>query len=395
MVLGGITWDSIQMFLINETTMKQNKPMEPVAFEVSGLIQVLDTNTGEMIRETKNAVHPQNMARVIARALAHEDNHYIYRMAFGNGGTSVDASELITYYPPRDCQAPDPNSFNSTMYNQTYSEVIDDQSPLIGTGPGAVPSNDPPTVPYVSGPGCRSTEDGLVSKVVCECVLNASEPTSEYLTDMIGTPGYPESDFTFDEISLYTGGAPLASTAGYQDVNVGVKYASSETGLMPSLEYTFNLVVNGGSPVPISFITPAVGAGVGGNITYVDLIAVINPILSAFGCYASISSESVITYGYLRFNSTLAGASSLVVVTNAGTRPLFTALGGFVQIEAAVAGKDAGVQNAPSNPSTEVERLLTHAIFSPIVKTANRSFTIRYVLTISVARSRSPRLTAQ
>lgn len=373
---------------------KDNKPMEPVAFEVSGLIQVVDTKTGELIRETKNAVHPQNMARVIARALAHEDNHYIYRMAFGNGGTSVDASELITYYPPHDGQSPDPNTYNSAMYNQTYYEVIDDQSSLIGTGPGAVPADDPPSVPYVSGPGCRSVEEGLVSKVVCECVLNASEPTSEYLTDVLGTPGYPESDFTFDEISLYTAGAPLASTAGYQDVNVGVKYASSETGLLPGVEYTFTIVVNGGIAVPIAFQTPAVGSGVGGNITYADIIAVLNPILVSYGCYSSISDSAVITYGYLRFTSMLAGATSSILVTNTGTRPLFSNLSGFVQIVAPVVGRDSGVQNAPSVPGTEVERLLTHAVFAPIIKTANRSFTIKYVLTISVARSRSPRLTA-
>ncbi len=369
--------------------------MEPVSFEVSGLIQITDTKTGEMIRETKNAVHPQNMARVIARALAHEDNHYIYRMAFGNGGTSVDASELITYYPPHDGQSPDPNTYNSSMYNQTYYEIIDDQSTLIGTGPGSVPADDPPSVPYLSGPGCRSVEEGLVSKVVCECVLNASEPTSEYLTDVIGTPGMPESDFTFDEISLYTAGAPLVATAGYNDVNVGVKYTTSETGLLPSTEYTFSVAVDGAAEVPIAVQTPSVGSGVGGNVTYDDLIAVLNPVLSAYGCYASISSGSVITYGFLRFTSVTAGPTSSVYVTNQGSRPMFSNLSGFIQIEPPVTGRASGVQNAPADPSTEVERLLTHAVFSPIVKTANRSFTIKYVLTISVARSRSPRLTAQ
>lgn len=368
--------------------------MEPVSFEVSGLIQILDTHTGDLIRETKNAVHPQNMARVLARALAHEDNYYIYRMAFGNGGTSVDASELITYYQPHDGQSPDVNTYNSTMYNQTYYEVIDDQSTLIGTGPGAVPANDPPSVPYVSGPGCRSIEEGLVSKVVCECVLNASEPTSEYLTDVLGTPGYPESDFTFDEISLYTAGAPLLATAGYQDVDVGVKYSTSETGLLPNVEYTLSVAVDGGSAVPISIQTPAVGSGVGGNVTYADIISVLNPILSSYGCYSSISDSSTITYGHLRFTSTSSGSGSSVVVTDSGSRPLFSNISGYVGILSPVAGRAAGTQNASSAPNTEVERMLTHAVFAPIVKTANRSFTIKYVLTISVARSRSPKLTS-
>jgi hypothetical protein len=385
-----LTLRNNQMQDINK---KPAQPAEPVAFEFNSSISISDTKTGEVIRETKNAVHPQNMARVIARALANEDNHHIYRMAFGNGGTRVDASELITYYPPHDGQAPDPNTYNSTMYNQTYYEVIDDQSPLISTGPGAVPANDPPSVPYISGPGCRSIESGLISKVVCECVLNSSEPTSEYLTDVLGTPGYPESSFTFDEISLYSTGAPQLATAGYQDVDVGVKYSTSETGLLPSTEYTLSIAVDGGTTVPIAFNTPAVGAGVGGVITYADVISTINGILSAYGAFASISDGAVITYGYLRFSSMTSGAASSIVVTDTGVRPLMSNLGGFVQIVQPVAGKNSGVQNAPSDPSTEVERMLTHAVFAPIVKTANRSFTIRYVLTISVARSRSPQLT--
>jgi hypothetical protein len=40
-------------------------------------------------------------------------------------------------------------------------------------------------------------------------------------------------------------------------------------------------------------------------------------------------------------------------------------------------------------PALERERLITHLIFSPITKAANRTLTITYTLTISVARTPS------
>ena len=96
------------------------------------------------------------------------------------------------------------------------------------------------------------------------------------------------------------------------------------------------------------------------------------------------------TFGFLRFSSGITGSSSTVVVAT-GTIGLdfFGALnpptGGTIQTP--VDGLDAGVQNDPVNPGTERERLLSHLIFSPVLKSANRTLTVTYTLTISVART--------
>ena len=52
-----------------------------------------------------------------------------------------------------------------------------------------------------------------------------------------------------------------------------------------------------------------------------------------------------------------------------------------------IAGQDAGVQNDPVNPLTERERLLSHLVFAPVLKSANRTLTVTYSLTIAVART--------
>jgi hypothetical protein len=57
------------------------------------------------------------------------------------------------------------------------------------------------------------------------------------------------------------------------------------------------------------------------------------------------------------------------------------------QLLVAVQGSVAGLQNAPTAPATQRERLLAHLVFSPVLKTANRTLAITYTITVSVSRS--------
>ena len=361
---------------------------EQLPLYVDGHVLIKD-DLGNVLVDKHNAVHPQNMSRVIARALAHENNFYIYKIAFGNGGTVVDAAFQITYNPPHDGITPDPETWKSQLYNMTYWEIVDDQDVNIGEGPGAVPDDDPPSVPHVSGPGVRSTELGLTSQVRIECVLNPNEPLSEFITDQNPPTEDTESTFTFDEIALWTAGASQTATSGYQDVDVGVRDAQDDSGLLPSTLYDFDIVVDGGAPQSISITTPAAGTGPLGAITYGDVITLIAGSL-LIGAGASINGapiSTINTFGYLRFTSNTTGATSSIALTAGFTNDLFVALNAFGGIQPAVPGEDAGLQNSPTAPTLEAERLLTHLIFSPVLKSANRTLTIVYTLTISVARS--------
>ena len=46
----------------------------------------------------------------------------IYEMSFGNGGTNVDPTGIITY------STPNPTGTNASLYNPTFTKVVDDRS---------------------------------------------------------------------------------------------------------------------------------------------------------------------------------------------------------------------------------------------------------------------------
>lgn len=353
-----------------------------------------------------NAVHPQNMARVIARALSNESNYFIDRIAFGNGGTVVDAAKNVTFNPPRDGLNVGDDTWKARLYNETYSENVNDNNISIGQGPGASPSDDPISIPNQSGPGVRSVEDvtlgSTISSVVITVVLNPNEPSGQALSQTSDTN--TESNFTFDEIGLYTAGSPPNDTSGYQYVNVGDKRSYSDTGLLPNHTYNFTISRDGGTPHVISVTTPLTGTGgtglgadePDGAILYSDLLYILNGSssqLTSAGVVASITNNipvqdgGIETYGKLKFTSITSGSTSSILVTDGTTSGLLSSLAGFTAIESPVSGTNAGVRNDPSNPSRERERLLTHLCFSPINKSRERMLTISYTLDVIVSRS--------
>lgn len=410
--------------------MYQNLPVQ-----VDGHLKAQD-DLGNVYIDKHNAVHPQNIARVVARALSNESNFKINRIAFGNGGTETDAAFTITYNTPNDGQPPDVRTWDSRIYNETYSEIVEEGTPNslnpdlgidpgsagpnAGTraGGGAEPSGDPQSTPHVSGPGVKSNELGLTSEIVVTAVLNPDEPSGQFEDDNQAPNEDTESSFTFDEIGLYTAGAPAIDSSGVQDVDVGNRTSTDDTGLLGNTEYSFEISVDGGSDEVISFTTPEEGSGDDGEILYGDLAEAINTgdinwnsnwsgsnplpgnatvaITDNTSNFPSISGTQ--TFGFLRFTSGSVGSDSQIELgsgTASGTLDLLDEDGDGLNapsgatILQASDGQDAGVQNDPVNPDTERERLLTHLIFSPVLKSSNRTLTITYTLTVSVARTQT------
>lgn len=146
-----------------------------------GRLLVTDHSTGEVVLQKNNAIHPQNLALTVARALAQETNGSIYKMCFGNGGTFLNSSSQLNYRSPNTIGAAD-------LYNQTYEVIVDDFAV------GCPPSNSVVALP--------SPPPSIISLIVVTAVLSANEPTGQAVTD--GVTVDPEADFVFDELALKT-----------------------------------------------------------------------------------------------------------------------------------------------------------------------------------------------
>ena len=386
---------------------------ETGSLNVIGRVQIYDHDTGDLLMDKRNAIHPQNMSRILSKALANEANSSIYRIAFGNGGTTIDPTGTIIFNPPNDGSD---GSWESRLYNETYSEVIDESSPFFGTDPGsaepgsirtgggAQPDGDP------SGSGIFSQEVGDKSNVVITAVINRNEPSGQLNTinDFGNSIDPNERRFIFDEIGLYSFGKPAAPTNGYSSVNVGNKTSESVTTLLPNVTYLFSYEIDGVT-YNTSVRTPDGGTGIGNTFTYGDLCEGLNTglwiiggdIFSDYGyvfitdrsegsAYPSITDRE--SYGFLTFQSLTTGSTSFVnlVCTESDSFNLMSVLTGNVCGNVNINqtnGSDAGIMNDPVNSGNERERLLSHLVFPPITKAGDTSLRIVYTLTISISRS--------
>jgi hypothetical protein len=101
-------------------------------------------------------------------------------MSFGNGGTSVDPSGIITYLTPNS------TGTNATLYNQTFTKVVDDRS---------VNNNDP-SRNYIE---TRHVSGTNYTDVIVSCLLDYGEPNGQ---DAFDTATDYNNAFVFDELGL-------------------------------------------------------------------------------------------------------------------------------------------------------------------------------------------------
>jgi len=159
--------------------------------KVKGHVTVRDLETDKILVDQHNAIHPQNMAIVIARSLARDtvNTPGIYSMSFGNGGTFFNSSNVLIYRPPNTIGQ------SASLYNETYSVVVDDQAV------GHPPAN---SVTYA-----QSTNPAITSIVTVIAELGAGEPYGQAPADNLTVD--PNAPFMFDEIGLKSSDGLLLS----------------------------------------------------------------------------------------------------------------------------------------------------------------------------------------
>jgi hypothetical protein len=154
--------------------------IQPGLAKIEGFVKILDPNSGEILVDKKNAIHYENISIAMAETLSNRNVGWIYQMAFGNGGSSVDPTGVITYLPPNT------TGQNADLYNETYAKVVDDNS---SANTDAV--NNKMTVLHTTG---KVYTDILVS-----CLLDYGEPAGQQAFD--NSTNF-NGEYVFDELGL-------------------------------------------------------------------------------------------------------------------------------------------------------------------------------------------------
>lgn len=147
---------------------------------IKGHIKITDQTTGEVLVDKDNAIHYENISIAMAQTLSDRNLGFIYEMAFGNGGSSVDPTGVITYLPPN------VTGQNADLYNETYAKVVDDNSVA-----DKDPINNKMTVLHTSGK--------VYTDILVTCLLDYGEPLGQQAFD--NSTNF-NGEYVFDELGL-------------------------------------------------------------------------------------------------------------------------------------------------------------------------------------------------
>ena len=147
---------------------------------VQGHIKIFDPESQKVYIDKRNAIHYENMSIALAESLSNAGAGFIYERSFGNGGTSVDPTGIITYLTPNS------TGTNASLYNQTYTKVVDDRS---------VNNTDPVRNKLET----RHVSGTNYTDIVVSCLLDYGEPNGQ---DAFDTASATDSAYVFDELGL-------------------------------------------------------------------------------------------------------------------------------------------------------------------------------------------------
>jgi hypothetical protein len=147
---------------------------------MSGHIHAFYPDNNETLLDVHNAIHYENISEALALSLSNRTTGFIHEMHFGNGGTSVDPTGVITYLPPNT------TGQNADLYNPTFYKVVNDLSSL----------NTDPTRNKLES---RHTTDAVYTDILVTCLLDYGEPAGQAAFD---NSENLDSEFVFDELGL-------------------------------------------------------------------------------------------------------------------------------------------------------------------------------------------------
>ena len=147
---------------------------------IEGHIKIHDPKSGEVFINKRNAIHYENMSISLAESIANAGQGFIYGMSFGNGGTTIDPTGIITYLTPNS------TGTNASLYNETYTKVVDDRAVV-----NLDPTRNKIETRHVTGTN--------YTDVFITCLLDYGEPAAQEAFDNTNNN---ESAYVFDELGL-------------------------------------------------------------------------------------------------------------------------------------------------------------------------------------------------
>ena len=147
---------------------------------IEGHIKIHNPESGEVFVNKRNAIHYENMSISLAESVANAGQGFIYEMAFGNGGTTIDPTGIITYLTSNS------TGTNASLYNETYAKVVDDRASV-----NLDPIRNKIETRHVTGTN--------YTDVFITCLLDYGEPSGQEAFD---TSTNADGTYIFDELGL-------------------------------------------------------------------------------------------------------------------------------------------------------------------------------------------------
>jgi hypothetical protein len=153
---------------------------DATGIHIEGHIKIHDPVSKEIYVNKRNAIHYENISIALAESMANSGQGFIYQMGFGNGGTSIDTTGIITYLTPNT------SGTNASLYNQTYSKVVNNNSS----------TNLDPSRNFIESRHVTGTN---YTDIFVTCLLDYGEPSGQGAYD---TATSAEATYVFDELGL-------------------------------------------------------------------------------------------------------------------------------------------------------------------------------------------------
>lgn len=186
--------------------------------KIRGFLKIFDPKSNEVFFDGPNSIHYENFSIALAQSISNQGEGMIAEMVFGNGGTQVDPTGIITYLTPNNAGS------GAALYNQTYFKAVDGNR---------VTSTDSSR----NFMETRHISGTPYSDVLISCLLDFGEPAGQ---DAFDNSSGSEGNYIFDELGLKAY-SPVGPNTGMLLTHVIFHPIQKSLNRMIQIDYTIRI----------------------------------------------------------------------------------------------------------------------------------------------------------